>query len=119
MNYIDKLKDPRWQKKRLKVLERYEFRCQFCWDDKTTLHVHHKYYKRGLDPWKYPMKALITVCENCHEKLHLKKEDYQKNEMPSDYTEHDYDTQTVEQTPEQMEQSKKAKDDFFKRFRDL
>ena len=67
--WLERCKDPRWQKKRLKVLNRDEFRCQLCWDKKDTLHVHHKYYKRNKDPWQYPMKALITLCERCHDEV--------------------------------------------------
>lgn len=38
----------------------------FCKD----LHVHHKYYQKGLLPWEYPNEALTTLCWHCHEKLH-------------------------------------------------
>jgi hypothetical protein len=34
------------------------------------LHVHHKYYQRGLLPWQYPTTALITLCMDCHNDLH-------------------------------------------------
>ena len=70
MKYIDKLKHPKWQKKRLEVLNRDEFRCQLCWDNNSTLHVHHKYYKKGQEPWAYKLKAFITLCEHCHKKYH-------------------------------------------------
>ena len=65
--YSEKLKDPRWQKKRLKILERDEFTCQSCFDSESTLHVHHRYYIRGAEPWGYPNEALQTLCESCHE----------------------------------------------------
>ena len=65
--YRNKLKDPRWQKMRLKVFERDKFRCQFCSDEKSTLLVHHLYYSRDCDPWDYPLEALTTLCEGCHE----------------------------------------------------
>ena len=66
-SYSDKLKDPRWQKMRLKVLERDGFICQGCCDTETTLHVHHNIYEYGKDPWEYDIKDLITLCESCHE----------------------------------------------------
>jgi len=66
-SYRDKLKDPRWQKLRLKIFERDKFRCQYCRDTKETLHVHHLEYISGCDPWDYPLESLITVCESCHE----------------------------------------------------
>jgi hypothetical protein len=64
--YLQKLKDPRWQKLRLKVLERDEFCCQRCFDDTSTLHVHHRYYVPGQDPWDSLPDSLITLCESCH-----------------------------------------------------
>lgn len=67
MTYLEKLKDPRWQKMRLKILERDNFTCQACGDQKTTLHIHHRYYIVKTDPWEYPNEALTTLCEECHE----------------------------------------------------
>lgn len=64
--YSEKLKDPRWQKRRLEILNRDQFTCQTCRDDSTTLHVHHLEYFKG-DPWEVEDTYLITLCENCHE----------------------------------------------------
>jgi hypothetical protein len=69
-NYSDKLKDPRWQKKRLEILNRDEFTCQYCSSNENTLHVHHKYYIPEANPWEYNNNALITLCEYCHEQEH-------------------------------------------------
>lgn len=65
--YSEKLKDPRWQKKRLEILSRDEWMCQYCYDSSSTLHIHHRYYIRNTDPWDYPPEALVTLCESCHE----------------------------------------------------
>ncbi len=65
MTYAEKLQDPRWQKKRLEILQRDKFTCQLCDDDKTTLHIHHKKYKG--DPWDIENEHLITYCKHCHE----------------------------------------------------
>lgn len=65
--FMDQYKDPRWQKKRLKIMERDEFTCQSCYDTESTLNVHHKYYIFGKFPWEYPDELLITLCEGCHE----------------------------------------------------
>lgn len=71
MTYAEKLKDPRWQKKRLEVLNRDEFTCRYCGDTKTTLHVHHLYYSKGAEPWDYDECELLTVCEDCHSVEHI------------------------------------------------
>jgi len=73
MTYAQRLKDPRWQKKRLKILERDEWKCTHCAAEGKTLHVHHAYYEKWKNPWDYPDHALVTVCEPCHEKLELLK----------------------------------------------
>jgi hypothetical protein len=67
MNYSDKLKDPRWQKKRLEILNRDKWTCQICFDTEKTLHVHHRRYLRGREPWDIPNECLVTLCESCHE----------------------------------------------------
>jgi hypothetical protein len=67
MTYQEKLKDPRWQKKRLEILERDEWSCQICCDTESTLHVHHKFYEKGKDPWDYKNDMLATLCLECHE----------------------------------------------------
>lgn len=70
MTYAEKLKDPRWQKKRGEILERDKFICQECNRKWPELHVHHKYYKINTGPWDYPDDALITLCDNCHRQTH-------------------------------------------------
>ena len=67
MNYAEKLKDPRWQKKRLEIFERDEWKCRRCKSDDKTLAAHHIKYRRGLEPWDYPNEDLLTLCESCHE----------------------------------------------------
>jgi 5-methylcytosine-specific restriction endonuclease McrA len=70
--YLENLKDPLWQRKRLEILNRDGFRCQFCNDDKNTLTVHHKIYRKNSLPWEYEDHELITLCEPCHKKFHNK-----------------------------------------------
>jgi hypothetical protein len=74
LSYYEKLKDPRWQKKRLEVLSHYEFTCQSCFDDQQTLHVHHKEYFKGREPWEYDLRQLTVLCESCHEATHDSKD---------------------------------------------
>lgn len=68
--YGQKLKDPRWQRKRLEVMGRDHFTCRLCGDNQSMLNVHHLLYERGADPWDYPGNSLITTCEDCHQELH-------------------------------------------------
>lgn len=67
MTYTEKLRDPRWQKKRLKVMERDGFACRDCGDDKSQLQVHHCFYDKG-EPWDTADEMLLTVCSDCHER---------------------------------------------------
>ena len=65
--YSEKLKDPKWQRKRLDILNRDEWTCQKCYDTETTLHVHHRRYSNDYkEPWDYPDALLVTLCEKCH-----------------------------------------------------
>jgi hypothetical protein len=68
-DYAEKLRDPRWQKKRLEVFERDEWTCQDCTAINQPLHIHHKYYEYGKDPWDYPLDALVTLCDSCHKTI--------------------------------------------------
>ena len=65
--YLGKLKDPRWQKKRLEIFERDEWTCQICDSKETTLCVHHRVYLKDKEPWEYDNSLLVTLCEDCHE----------------------------------------------------
>lgn len=71
MKYSDKLKDPRWQKKRLEILQRDEFTCRLCGDSESPLVVHHLKYEG--EPWEVDNDYLITYCESCHESEHGEK----------------------------------------------
>lgn len=68
--YSEKLKNPRWQKKRLGIFNRDQFECKICGDKETTLHVHHVYYEANSEPWDYADDALVTLCGVCHEAEH-------------------------------------------------
>ena len=66
-SYSEKLRDPRWQKSRLLIFQRDNWACQRCNSTENTLHVHHKLYIRDKEPWDYPDKLLVTLCEYCHQ----------------------------------------------------
>lgn len=63
--YLEQLKSPEWQKKRLEIFERDSWTCRYCGDTKTTLHVHHLTY--AGKPWEAANDSLVTTCEHCHE----------------------------------------------------
>ena len=70
MDYKEQIKHPKWQKKRLEILERDNFQCQSCFDKEKQLHVHHLKYEKGKKIWGYENNKLITLCSSCHESLH-------------------------------------------------
>lgn len=80
-SYSDKLKDPRWQKKRLKILERDKWTCRLYQRDDKTLHIHHEKYKGN--PWDIEDEYLKTVCCFCHEII----EENKKREFSTIHTE--------------------------------
>lgn len=75
MNFKEQYKDKRWEKKRLEILRRDKWHCRACNATKVMLDVHHLYYDMGNKVWEYEDEALVTLCRNCHAKIHtdLKK----------------------------------------------
>src|SRR5262245_104463 len=70
IRYRQLLRDPRWQKRRLKILERDEWRCQRCCATDRELQIHHHWYITGF-PWEAPDDALVTLCRECHRSLSM------------------------------------------------
>jgi hypothetical protein len=60
-------KDPRWQKRRLEIMERDGFQCVACGSKTNELHVHHKRYKG--QPWQAKDDDMQTLCTACHKAL--------------------------------------------------
>ena len=69
MSYAEKLKDPRWQRRRLEIFERDGWTCVRCLDTGNTLTVHHRDYTTA-EPWDEPAENLETLCEPCHKREH-------------------------------------------------
>jgi hypothetical protein len=65
--YWQQLQDPRWQKKRLEILERDQWTCRDCKATDKTLHIHHCLYEKG-SPWDTDEIFLLTLCNDCHER---------------------------------------------------
>ncbi len=68
--YRSLLKDDRWSRRRLEIMRRDGFRCRRC-GAKSRLNVHHRWYVYGRQPWQYPDRCLVTLCEDCHRHVHL------------------------------------------------
>jgi len=63
------LKSDAWQRKRYVVLKRDNWRCVYCGNRATQ--VHHKRYSK-YNIGKEPIDWLISVCDECHKKIHNK-----------------------------------------------
>ncbi|HZL77828.1 MAG TPA: HNH endonuclease signature motif containing protein [Candidatus Limnocylindrales bacterium] len=70
----DKLRDIRWEKKRIEILERDGGRCQAmdengkqCWKTlkEEKLQVHHRNYTTA-NIWDEPSSNLLTLCKEHH-----------------------------------------------------
>ena len=68
-SYKKRLANPRWQRRRLEVLERAGWRCEWCGRGDEELQVHHGYYERERhEPWRYDSMTLYALCDGCHER---------------------------------------------------
>jgi 5-methylcytosine-specific restriction endonuclease McrA len=72
-SYSLQLKDIKWKNKRAEILKRDGYKCRRC-SSKSNLHIHHKIYVEGRMAWEYTNQFLITLCSNCHEQEHNKKQ---------------------------------------------
>ena len=55
-------------------MDRDSFLCHLCFEKDKTLNVHHRYYEKNKNPWDYDDEALITLCEECHGRVHKAQE---------------------------------------------
>lgn len=78
--YSEKLKDPRWQRRRLEILSRSDFTCENpgCGSKTNTLHVHHLDYLPNAEPWEYSDEYLMALCEPCHALVSEQRPMYEK-----------------------------------------
>lgn len=70
MTYSEQLKSPMWQKKRLEIMQKYNFQCQMCFDKNMQQHVHHKYYLKNIKAWEYKDECYTLLCNKCHSATH-------------------------------------------------
>jgi hypothetical protein len=66
MTYAQQLNHPLWRQKRDAILARDNFTCLCGATEK--LHVHHMKYTGYA--WEAPDNDLITLCSDCHRKVH-------------------------------------------------
>lgn len=62
-----------WAKFRSEVIKLDDSRCTRCGkgkEDGIVLHVHHKRYHPGRDPWDYTYNECETLCSGCHAAEH-------------------------------------------------
>jgi hypothetical protein len=86
--YANKLRDPRWQKKRLEVMEKAQWKCERCNASDKELQVHHGMYEYNKDPWDYDTSVLWCLCKRCHEAVTEMKREMQRYfglVLPGDY----------------------------------
>ena len=75
--FFAQYKDPRWQKKRLEILERDKFTCLNCLSADKELHVHHLKYQKNTPVWSVDDCFLVTLCTECHDHIHKLKTDWE------------------------------------------
>lgn len=76
--YWEKLQDPKWQKKRLEVMNNASFCCEICGNSEFSLNVHHKEYISGREPWEYELNQLVCLCKSCHDSEHFIHDAFRK-----------------------------------------
>lgn len=69
-DYFASYQNPLWQKKRLENLQLANYQCVNCGEKDSQLHVHHKQYFKGRNPWEYENNQLEVLCESCHKEAH-------------------------------------------------
>lgn len=70
LTYAEQLRHPKWQRRRLEMLQAANFTCAECSGTESTLHVHHKRYFKGRMAWEYTDTELQVLCEECHQAAH-------------------------------------------------
>lgn len=68
MDYKTQIRTSQWQRKRLEIMQRDDFKCRICTSD-GFLNVHHLYYLPNVVIWDYDSEGIITLCQECHEKI--------------------------------------------------
>lgn len=60
-----------WKGKATRCRRRFNYQCCLCGDSESTIHAHHRTYKRlGFET----DNDLIALCESCHNQFHQKSD---------------------------------------------
>lgn len=70
LTYIEQLRHPNWQRRRLESLQAADWQCTSCGEKDRMLQVHHKRYVKGRMAWEYELSELAVLCEACHAEQH-------------------------------------------------
>lgn len=70
IDFNKELKSEEWANKRKTILQRDGFTCCACGAFGKTLNVHHLSYEKGKEYWDYPDSNFVTLCKDCHKKVH-------------------------------------------------
>ena len=74
--YNEYLQSPEWKEKRRLKAEEQNYTCEICHKIvRKGFHVHHKTYSRFMNE---SLSDLMFLCEDCHMKLHKKREERKK-----------------------------------------
>jgi hypothetical protein len=85
VKYSEQLRDPRWQRKRLEIMHRDDWRCRKCDNHQEMLTVHHHFYLAGREPWDYHESLLVTLCDSCHNAHHERRRIHVYNAKADSY----------------------------------
>jgi hypothetical protein len=68
ITYKEQLKDPRWQRLRLQILDAANWGCEDCGRRDLELHVHHCAYMPRRAAFEHKHDLLMALCYECHER---------------------------------------------------
>lgn len=76
--FAEQYNHPKWQERRLHILERAGWKCEACGEAEKQLNVHHKLYVRGRKVWEYEDDELRALCKDCHNAYDVIRKEIQK-----------------------------------------
>ena len=70
LDWKEQYQHPHWQRKKHAILNRDDYSCRICGETEVQLDVHHLYYEKDGHIWDVDDDGLVTLCKNCHKKIH-------------------------------------------------